>query len=120
FARVCFTTKPAPELLVREESTQNSPSNKVRSSVGEISFNASSRQSVRAFSVASPYSLALSLKAAKSSAFAVPFRSGERYHAPYTARASPSLTGNSFRLTKDMRASSFESTSADVTNVVKV
>ena len=37
FARVRFRTKPAPELLVREESTQNSPSNKACNSAGETS-----------------------------------------------------------------------------------
>src|SRR5258708_5374836 len=36
-ARVRFKTNPAPELLVREESIQNSPSNKARSSAAEMS-----------------------------------------------------------------------------------
>src|SRR5712664_196780 len=52
-ASVRFKTKPAPELLVREESTQNSPSNKVRSSSGEISASFRARHSSRALSTIS-------------------------------------------------------------------
>src|SRR6266480_5166260 len=51
--RVRFKTKPAPELLVREESTQNSPSNKARSSTGEISASFRSRHNPSAFSTVS-------------------------------------------------------------------
>ena len=51
-SRVRFKTKPAPELLEREESTQNSPSNKARNSTAEISLSSAARHNCRALSTA--------------------------------------------------------------------
>src|SRR5207244_13029785 len=50
---VRFKTKPAPELLVREESIQNSPSNKAFNSTAETSSSFPSRQNPSALSIAS-------------------------------------------------------------------